>query len=771
MLIAILSGFLFSFSLFFIGKWVKRGFAIWTTLLPLSLLIYFCRYIPNILNGDVIRQTYYWVPSFGLNLTFNLDGVSLLFALMITLIGSLVFLYTSSYLKGHPYLDRFYAYLSVFMGAMLGLVLSDNLLAIFLFWELTSISSYFLIGFNNEDRASRQSAIIALSVTGIGGLLLFVAVILLAMTGHSYQLHELIQLKTDIVSSPYYTTILILIFGAAFTKSAQFPFHFWLPGAMKAPTPVSTYLHSATMVKAGIYLLLRMSPLLSGTLLWNGTLIAIGSITMIYAAFHTLFRIDLKSILAYSTISALGILTFLIGIGTPKSIWAALIFIIVHASYKSTLFLVTGIIDHETGTRDVTHLSGLRKVTLPVAIAGLLAAISNAGIPPAIGFIGKEAIYESTLDVKFWKYLPYLLTFTAVLTNALLFFAGFVAGLSPFKGRLPQNFEKVHCPPIVMWIPPMIMGILGFVLGCFPFLVEGLLSQSMLAVGLPHSEHLSLWHGFSTVLILSAVTIAVGAVLYCFMKPSHQKLHIIQRFEQVSPENITVLIASIFQKASLKITQLFQNGYLRKYVFTIIVFSTFLLGLSLFSGREYQLSIEAFKDITLYEITVVFVMIIGIFFAVFSKSRLIAIASLGFIGFSFCMFFVIYGAPDLALTQFSIDTLTVILFVLVMYKLPRYLKIYDKRNWWKHLLVSLVFGMVITLIALETLTVNRNTEVSDFYSKNSYLLAHGKNVVNVILVDFRGADTMMEITVLTIAAIGVFALIKLRLKTWDRFKA
>src|SRR5690606_21078161 len=316
---------------------------------------------------------------------------------MITGIGFLVFLYTSNYLKGHKYLDRFYGYLSMFMAAMLGLVLSDNMISLFIFWELTSISSFFLIGFNNHNPDSRKSAITALAITGLGGLSLLAGSLVLGAVGGTYSITQLLNSTGEIAASPYYIIIILFFFGAAFTKSAQFPFHFWLPGAMKAPTPVSTYLHSATMVKAGVYLLMRFTPVLGSTEMWNSTLIIVGAVTMVYAAIHTLFRRDLKGILAYSTIAALGILVFLIGQGTEGALLAATLFIVVHALYKATLFLVTGIIDHQTHSRDVTVLKGLRKVMLPVAIAGFLAAISSAGIPPTLGFLGKELTYESTL--------------------------------------------------------------------------------------------------------------------------------------------------------------------------------------------------------------------------------------------------------------------------------------------------------------------------------------------------------------------------------------
>ncbi|MGA9327184.1 MAG: proton-conducting transporter membrane subunit, partial [Salegentibacter sp.] len=320
MLTAVLLGFLFALFLVFAGKLFKGRFAVLSALIPLSLFVYFCSFIPEISEGKVISETYRWIPSFGANLSFTLDGLSLLFSLMITGIGFLVFVYTSSYLKGHHYLDRFYGYLSVFMAAMLGLVLSDNLISLFVFWELTSISSFFLIGFNNTSEASRKSALTALGITGFGGMFLLAAAVLIGNMTGTYSIAEMLSMKDAIAGNEYYWLAVVLLFGAAFTKSAQFPFHFWLPGAMKAPTPVSTYLHSATMVKAGIYLLMRFTPVFGGHDIWNNTLIAVGAFTMLYSAIHTIFRTDLKGILAYSTISALGVLVYLIGLGSPGAL-------------------------------------------------------------------------------------------------------------------------------------------------------------------------------------------------------------------------------------------------------------------------------------------------------------------------------------------------------------------------------------------------------------------------------------------------------------------
>ena len=768
MLIAILSGFIFSVFLAFAGKLMKGKLAVISAAVPLGLFIYFASFIGDVSGGAVISENHEWVPSLGLNLDLRLDGLSLLFSLLITGIGFLVFAYTSSYLKGHRYLDRFYGYLGMFMGAMLGLVLSDNLLSMFLFWELTSISSFFLIGFNNDSKASRKSAILALAITGSGGFMLLAGALLLGNVTGTFSINEMLGAHDSIINNSFYVWIVIFIFGAAFTKSAQFPFHFWLPGAMKAPTPVSTYLHSATMVKAGIYLLLRFTPVLGGEEIWNTTLIVVGGITMFYAGVHTLFRTDLKGVLAYSTISVLGVLVFLVGLGTEYALTAAAVYIIVHALYKATLFLITGIIDHETGTRNLTVLSGLRKVLWPIAIAGFLAAISSAGMPPTVGFIGKDLIYESTLNMGDWSLI---LTILAIATNVLILYAGFVVGIRPFTGKLPEEYEKVHMPSVLMWFPPVLLAILGLLIGIFPGLIDAsLIVPVVKAVGLHSGEiHLKLWHGFNLILALSILTLAVGTVLYFLVLPSRKREEKIARLDFIAPKNLILNFGAGFKIFSSWWTRTFQNGFLRNYVSTIILFLVVLVGYSLFSGEDvFPLDLSSFESVTYYEIIIMGVMFFAIIFVVIARSRLTAVVAMGVVGYAICLMFVIYSAPDLAMTQFSIDTLTVILFVLVLSSLPKYLSISDYKMRIVDGILSLSFGILITLISLEVLKEPVTKDVSNFYADNAYILAKGKNVVNVILVDFRGADTLIEISVLTVAALGVFSLLKLRLRREDR---
>ncbi len=766
MLGAILSGIVFALILVFFGRFLKRRFSVWFAAVPLGIFLYFLQYIDPISQGKIVTQNITWLPTFGVNLDFTLDGLSLIFTLLISGIGFLVFAYASEYLKGNAYLDRFYGYLGLFMSAMLGVVLSDNLITLFMFWELTSISSFFLIGFNNTDKGSRRSAIMALSITGFGGVLFLGFALLMGSVSGAYSISQILDSKDIIAQSTYYIPIVFLLFGAAFTKSAQFPFHFWLPGAMRAPTPVSTYLHSATMVKAGVYLLMRFTPILSGPEIWHYSLIIVGGFTMVYAAFQIFFKTDLKAILAYSTISALGVMVFLTGMGTQEALLAACIFIVVHALYKAALFLITGIIDHETHTRDVVKLSGLRKVMLPIAIFGFLAALSSAGIPPTFGFVGKDLIYESTLNMGDWSVV---LTTVAVITNILLLYAGFLVGIKPFVGPLPEEYNKVSLPHYLLWIPPAILAFLGLLLGLFPYLVQSSLVQpALLALEVPNPDlHIKLWHGFSTVLLLSTVTIAAGVVIYLRIKPSETRMIAFSKYETFSPKTTFIKMAGAFNKFSMKWTGFFQNGYLRNYINTILLFSIVLLGILLFTHIRLDIDFGAMTEPSILEIATLIILIISILFAVTTQSRLAAVAALGVVGLSIALIFLFYSAPDLAMTQFSIDTLTMILFVLVLYRLPKYLNLTNRRNRLKDVVIATTFGVLIALLSLEVWQETHNADVSRFYAENAYTLAKGKNVVNVILVDFRGTDTLMESVVLTIAAIGVFSLLKLRLHQKD----
>jgi len=769
MLFTILLGLFSAILLIPFGSRLKSKWSILLPLIPTGIFAYYLGFIPKIASGASFVQQIEWVPTLGVNFDFRLDGLSMLFMLLITGIGTGIFFYARTYLKGHPYFDRFFGYLFLFMTAMMGLVLSDNMLLLFIFWELTSISSFFLIGFNNDNKDSRKSAMTALTITGMGGFFLLAGLILLGNVAGTYQISELIQYKDRIINNEFYPLILLFIFLGAFTKSAQFPFHFWLPGAMKAPTPVSAYLHSATMVKAGIYLLARFFPSLGGTDLWSYPLMIVGGFTMLYAAIHSLFRIDLKSILAYTTISALGILVFLLGVGTREAIIAAAVFILVHALYKATLFLGTGIIDHETGTRDITKLAGLRKVLLPVAIAGILAALSSAGLPGTFGFIGKDLIYEATLHSK--ENLMLILTILAVITNTCLVAAGFMAGWKPFAGELPQEYSKLHLPYKSMWIPPLILGTLGLLFGLFPGFIGKWMSLATAnsIFGTETNLKLAIWHGsFNTVLILSLITLGLGILLYIFNKPSEKKVSFLEKFQSISSQSILTGYSNDIIRFSTWYTGKFHNGYLRSYHLKIILFAEGLLIYKLWMSGPIQIDFNNLTPLTIYEVAVVIILLGALLIVVTTPSRLTAVVSMSVIGYCICLMYVFYSAPDLAMTQFTIDTLSTVLFVLVLYKLPGFLNLASAKQQYRDIVVALGFGAILSIIALKVLYEPIQTQTSDFYGENAYILAKGKNVVNLILADFRGIDTMFETVVLGIAALGVYSLLKLRLKSSEK---
>lgn len=768
MLLTILLGLLAAILILPFGSKLKTKWSYLLVGVPLSIFIYYVSHIVPVSKGTIYFQTINWVQSMGVNLSFKLDGLSLLFTVLISGIGTAIFFYGIGYLKGHKYFDRFFGYLLLFMMAMLGVVLSDNIILLFIFWELTSISSFFLIGFNNDNADSRKSALTALTLTGMGGFFLLAGLIFLGDIAGTYQISELVNSREAIISHPHYPLLLAFLCMGAFTKSAQFPFHFWLPGAMKAPTPVSAYLHSATMVKAGIYLLARLNPIVGGTDYWSYTLMIVGGFTMVYAAIHSLFRVDLKGILAYSTISALGILTFLIGLGTKEAIIAAAVFILVHALYKATLFMVTGIIDHETGTRDITVLHGLRKVMMPVAIAGTLAALSSAGLPSTFGFIGKDLIYEATLHTE--KIWPVILTSLAVATNIGLVAAGFMAGIRPFAGTLPQQFADVHLPYKSLWIPPLVLGVLGVVFGLLPGITGDLISHKAANAifGFETAMHLKIWHGFNTVLILSLATLAVGTIVFFINKPSIEKLHIVEKFNAISPQSFFNNVGTGIRQFSDKYTSVVHNGYLRSYHMNIILFAEALLAYKIWMSGPIKIDFASLTPISIYEVAVVIILIGALILVLYTPSLLTSVLSMSIVGYCICLIFVFYSAPDLAMTQFTIDTLTTVLFVLVLYKLPPFLKLESTYVRYRDIAVATGFGLILALVTLKVLNEPVQRTISDYYGDNAYLLAKGKNVVNVILVDFRGIDTMFETVVLSIAAIGVYSLLKLRLNSSEK---
>ena len=689
-----------------------------------------------------------WAPSLGLTLAFNLDGLGLLFAWLIAAIGALVILYASAYLGPHPDAGRFYASLFAFMGAMLGVALSDNILTLFVFWELTGFTSFLLIGFEHDRAAARAAALQALIVTGAGGLALLAAGVLLIDISGTASLSAMAAAGTPIGAHPLYAVATTLVLAAAFTKSAQAPFHFWLPNAMAAPTPVSAYLHSATMVKAGIYLIARMTPILGATAWWMTIVTSVGGITMVLAAYRSVQETDLKRILAYSTVSALGLLTMLLGVGTPEAIGAALVYLVAHACYKGALFLVAGAIDHETGQRDITAVSGLRRMMPLTALAGGAAAFSMAGVPLTLGFIAKDGAYDALLRADMWWLLAAI-----VGASILLGLAGLLAGVVPFRG---QPTVQVHEPRWPIYLPPLLLALTGLVVGLMPSVINAPVAAAAAAtLHAPASIQLAAWHGVSPAFALSVVTLLGVAIAY-------SQRDAIRRHAwraRVGAEQLYGGTLSALDAISRVIGPPLHSASLRSYVMVIVV-ATFVIGGTALSTVP-GFGAAARTGVRPHELLVIVVIIAGAIGAAVAKSTMAAVLSLGVVGYGVAMTFLLYGAPDLAMTQFSVETLTVIIYVLVFRHFRNLGTLSPPLVRYRDLAIGAGNGVLIAGLVLSVSTTETAARLREYFVEFAPTLAHGRNIVNVILVDFRGFDTMGEITVLATAAIGVRALLRI----------
>ncbi len=761
MIAAIFSGFLLALLAPTVVRLARRQAGWLLALLPAGLTLYFARLLGPVSAGRTVAVSVPWVPDLGISLSFYLDGLSLLFALLICGVGALVVVYAGSYLKGHPHLGRFYLYLLAFMASMLGLVLADNGLTMFVFWELTGLASFLLIGFEHERESARAAALQALLVTGAGGLALLAGLVLLAQASGSAELSTLLQNGRSLQGHPLYLPILLLVLAGAFTKSAQFPFHFWLPGAMEAPTPVSAYLHSATMVKAGVYLLARLSPVLGGSDAWHYLVVGAGTATMLLGALIALWQADLKRLLAYSTVSTLGALVLLLGLDTVLSVKAATLFLLAHALYKGALFLVAGVVDHETGTRDVTRLGNLARAMPVTALAAGLAALSMAGLPPLLGFINKELLYEAKLQA---PRAAVWVTGAGVLANVCLVAVAGTVGLAPFLRRQADLPKKPHEAPPAMLLGPAVLAAMSLLCGLFPETVaNSLLSAAVSAVrAQPTVVELKLWHGINPVFALSVLTLAAGAGLFAARDVLRRAGALGDAVGRFGPQRwYQGLLAGLNGLARAQ-TRLLQHGYLRLYLMTVILTTVGLVGSALLLGGGEVRPMGGLGDVRFHEWVIAALILLGALMAVTTSSRLAAAAALSVIGYGVALIYMLFSAPDLAMTQFAVETLTVILFVLVVYRLPRFAALSGRGTRVRDALVALLAGGLMTALVLIATSVPREPHLAAFFAQYSWPLAKGRNVVNVILVDFRALDTLGEITVLGVAAIGVYALLRLR---------
>ena len=717
-------------------------------------------HLPAVMAGEVVTARLDWLPGLGLNANFFIDGLGLFFAGLILGIGLLIIAYARFYLSHKDNMGEFYTYLLLFQGAMVGIVLCDNILMLLIFWELTSLSSFLLIGYWKHLPEGRQGARMALAVTGMGGLAMIGGMLLLGDIAGSYDLTVILEHRDEIQASPLYMPALLLILLGCFTKSAQFPFHFWLPHAMAAPTPVSAYLHSATMVKAGIFLMARLWPVLSGTDAWFALVTGAGLVTMVIGAVIALFKNDLKALLAFSTVSHLGLITMLLGTGTPFGAMAAVFHILNHATFKAALFMSAGIVDHEAGTRDIPRLGGLRRLMPVTFVIATLASLSMAGIPFLNGFLSKEMMLEEAAHTTLLGnplLVPILATIGALFSAAYSF--RFV--VHTFLGPVREDYPHApHDPGIGMWGPPALLVVLVVAIGVAPFLAEPLVKTVTAAVlggtaEMPYA-HLKIWHGLTPALWMSVAAVAGGIVLLVAFGPLARAWAAAgPPFAKTIFDALIDAIVGLCRGVTLRL----HNGALTRFaaIFTVTVVA--VTAHAWYSGRMGPPLREVLPLEPVPMAGWLLLVLASGFLIRHHRDRFLALVLMGVIGLIIAVGFAYLSAPDLALTQLSVEVVTIILLLLALNFLPRNTPMESGtgrrlRDGGIAAAAGLGTGGLIYAMMMRAPVA---PPISAYHLENSYYGGGGTNVVNVILVDFRGFDTFGEIIVLGIAALVIYA--------------
>jgi len=743
-----------------LGKLTRNQSTGLSLLMPVIALLMTINLAPAVFSGEEIRETISWIPLLGIDIAFRLDGLSLLFIFMILGIGILVIFYTRYYLSSNDSMPKLYAYLMLFMTAMLGIVMSNNVIQLWFFWELTSISSFLLISYWWQKSEARKGAIMALTITGGGGLALLAGLLLLGNIVGSFNLDVILASREMIQGHDWYEVALILVLLGAFTKSAQFPFHFWLPHAMAAPTPVSAYLHSATMVKAGIFLLARFYPVLAGTDTWFIIVSITGLTTLLFGAYIALFKHDLKGLLAYSTISHLGLITLLLGLSTELATVAAIFHIINHATFKASLFMATGIIDHETGTRDMRKLNGMWRFMPYTATLAMVAAAAMAGVPLLNGFLSKEMFFAETLHQQLLGSMSWLIPVLATIAGALAvaYSARFIHDVF-FNGDPIDLPRQPNEPPRYMRVPIEILVALCLLVGIFPnFIVNDILKSASFAVlgGYVPEFKVTLWHGFNLPLLMSAIAVSGGLFMYT------QRRHLYKFQDSLPPLNAKKafdgMVYSTIKWCQHKINTI-ENGSLQRYLtlmfLVVLLFSGWpLLEMNQLVGQKPLTPIDVHNAVGAA------LLIIGaISTVIWYRTRMISLLMISVVGLMVSVAFTRFSAPDLALTQLTVEVVTIILLMLALFFLPQYSpRESSSMRILRDIGISATLGVVIGSICYALIT-RPFESISDFFLANAKTGGGGTNVVNVILVDFRGFDTLGEICVLGIAALGIYKLL------------
>lgn len=756
------------------------------TAVPILLFITFLRYMPQIVNGKTFTSTFQWIPSFDVNFLTHLDGLSMIFSLIITGMGILVVLYSIYYLSKEESLKHFYIYLLLFMGGMLGVVLSDHLLSLYFFWEITSISSFLLIAFWYQRKGSRYGARKALLITIFGGFAMLAGLLMVYQATGTFHIQEIIEKAALIKDHPLFIPAMVLILLGAFTKSAQFPFHIWLPDAMEAPTPISAYLHSATMVKAGIYLVARLTPVFGGNHMWFWLVSAVGLFTLLWASFTAIRQTDLKALLAYSTVSQLGLIMSLLGVGSiafyegiiqtnhyTQAIFAGLFHLINHATFKGALFMVIGIIDFQLGTRDLRRLGGL--VTLmPFSFTiALIGSFSMAGLPPFNGFLSKEMFFTAMLSVKNVQIFSLetwgtIFPVMAWIASVFTFVYCLIIVIKTFLGESQHNLtEESYEAPKGMLFSPLILSSIVILIFFFPNVIgKYLIHPAMISIFstlfVDHSLQYSitLWGGFNTELFMTFGIIIVGTLIYIFLKYWQ---HLYKLFpEKYSIDALYNQSINKLESAANQVTQFYMTGHLRHYLIYIYLFFIGLTGGFLFYKKAFSFQVSGDAPIGLFVWIISLIIVIAAVMILFTKRRLPAILLNGVVGFSVSILYVNFRAPDLALTQIIIETATTALFLLCFYFLPDWKDhLKESKHSKTNLAISVGVGVTFTLIALAVHSGKLFSTISSYFEA-ALELTGSRNIVNTILGDFRAFDTMLEVIVLFIAGLGVYSLIKIR---------
>ena len=764
MLLALLLSILFAA---FSGPFLRRvAYAGWlASIVPATLFFYFVSVGLDLQGAGALVDSVPWVPSLGVSLALRLDGFSLLFALIITGVGTLVTIYAGAYFSDAPALSaRFLKLTLLFMSVMLGAVLADDLILLFVFWEATSLLSFLLIGFHSERAEARSAALQSLLVTAGGGLALFAGILLIGIDLGTFSLSEIAARSTQLAVSPIAIPAMLLIMVGAFAKSAQVPFHFWLPAAMEAPTPASAYLHSATMVKLGVYVLARFDPAFAAVPAFGTTLVFVGSITMVIAAVRALSSDGYKAVLAQSTVASLALLVVLIGLEGESAASATVAFILAHSLYKAALFFCAGTAIHATHEGRLSRLSGLGRALPLTALAAALAAVAMAGLPPTFSFISKETVLEAQLHA------GGATMGVSLFVNAMFVAIAGVTGIRPYfsGGHAPQAIHHSERPGL--FLAPLVLGVVGVVLGLAPGVTVGTVIEAAVSslLGRPYDVSLSLWHGFTPALALSVVVVASGLGILCLWNPIHARLSRLRALDSIlGDEGYQAAYRGILALAGYS-TRLLQSGDQHRYSTIVLWFVVAITGTALLiAGNPLPLAMNSGTP-DLNSAIVLALMACGAIAATQTVSLLMAVISIGVVGFGSALIYVMNGAPDLALTQFSVEVLVVVILTALLLRIPPSGPTRTGAEKWRDALISAGVGMLVFVALVTMVAVPLDQTLTEYFAATSYTEAHGRNVVNVIIVDYRGIDTLGEISVIAFATTAVWGLLRRRRRAGKR---